>query len=312
MNTPPRSVGSLLGAIALHLVLAAVLLYAARLAPVTHPAPVAVELWSAPPASPPPTPSTQPVAATPAAAPEAAAVPPPSPRPEVAPSADTAPAADIQLKRNVRHAPHEASRPSARMPRPAPLLQHPPRPQPQPVIAAKPARAVEKPAAADKSRAAARTRTPPVTVPGGTGKGKQKARHYSDDTNDLLADLNSSNTTHPANARITQAGAANGVAGGVANGSSQARDNYAAKVQAKIRPLVQVPPDIKGNPKAVVMVQLLPTLEVRAVRLIQSSGNPAYDQAVQRAVWDAKTFPSLPAGARFADFRQLRLEFRPS
>lgn len=308
MNAP-RSLGSLLGSVALHLVLAAVLLYAARLAPVTHPAPVAVELWSAPPASPPSAVTPQPVAATPA--PEAAAAP--RPLPEAAPPADTAPAADIQLKRNVRHAPHEASRPSARKPLSTPPVEHParPRPQPQPVIAAKPARVPDKPVATDKTRAAAKAKTPPVTVPGGTGKGRQKARHYSDDTNDLLADLNSTNTSHPANARVTQAGAANGVAGGAANGSSQARDNYAARVQAKIRPLVQVPPDIKGNPKAVVTVQLLPTLEVRAVRLIQSSGNPAYDQAVQRAVWDAKIFPSLPAGARFADFRQLRLEFRP-
>ncbi|TDR80379.1 cell envelope integrity protein TolA [Paludibacterium purpuratum] len=142
-------------------------------------------------------------------------------------------------------------------------------------------------------------------------KGKQPAKHYNDDSNDLLAELGSSNTSRAPNARIDQAGAQGGVAGGSPRGTSQARDNYAAKVRAKILPLVQLPPGLQGNPMAVVQVVLLPTLEVRSVTLLQTSGNTAYDEAVQRAIREAGTFPSLPAGTRFGDVRQLRLEFRP-
>lgn len=74
---------------------------------------------------------------------------------------------------------------------------------------------------------------------------------------------------------------------------------------------MQVPEALSGNPKAVVEVTLLPSLEVRDVKLLQSSGNAAYDEAVQRAVWMAKTFPPLPAGVAFGDYRRLKLEFRP-
>lgn len=263
----------------LHAVLFVVLLLAARQTVVSEPAPVAVELWSAAP--PPPAAVTVPVAVTPVASAE------PAPEPERAESR-----ADVQLgkkpevkkpevKKQVASAPHQPARPAV-VPPPA-----------------KPSE-VKKAGVPDKNAAAH-----------AAGKGKKSAPRYNDLSNDLLADLNSSNTTRAPNARSDQAGAANGVAGGVVGGSSQARDNYAAKVRAKILPLVQLPPALQGNPKAVVQVLLLPTLEVRAVKLLQSSGNTAYDEAVQHAIMEAGTFPSLPAGTRFNDVRQLRLEFRP-
>lgn len=269
----------LICSVLVHLALAFLLFYAARESVISEPAPVSVELWTSAPLAPAVT--LKPT--------------PPVPQPETeAPAEAEQPKADIQLGRKPTPTRHDASTPSKTEPKPKPV-QHKPLPLP-PV----------KPAADKKPQP-----DKPVLAPDKPGKGKKFAKHYSDDTNDLLADLNSSNTSRPANSRVDRAGAANGVAGGVPNGSAQARDNYAAKVQSRVRPLVQLPPDLKGNPKAVVQVQLLPTLEVRAVKLLQSSGSPAYDEAVQRAIWEAKTFPALPAGMGFNEVRQIRLEFRP-
>jgi len=281
----------------LHAALALLLFYAAREQVISEPAPVSVELWSAAP-PPPAIPVTSP-------APAAMASPLAPPEPE----ADDSPArADIALGHKERHPPRVPAHEAARL-----REESKPRPQPVPLhpavvaVSKKPPRVDAKPATRDKA-VQAPDRSPP---PDKAGKGKKTARHYNDDTNDLLSDLNSSNTTRPANARTSQAGGATGVNGGTPNGASQARNNYVARVQAVVRPLVQLPSDLKGNPMAVVRVQLLPTLEVQSVKLLQSSGNSAYDEAVQRAIWSARTFPALPSGLTFSEVRMLRLSFRP-
>jgi colicin import membrane protein len=147
----------------------------------------------------------------------------------------------------------------------------------------------------------------------GSSASKTAAKVNNPFADDLLADLNSSNATHKPNAKASQAGAPGGAAqsAGAANAAKSNHGEYIGLVVARVRPHVQVPDNVSGNPKAVVEVTLLPSLEVRDVKLLQSSGNPAYDEAVQRAVWTAKTFPPLPSGAQFADFRRLKLEFRP-
>ncbi|MBV8647777.1 cell envelope integrity protein TolA [Paludibacterium sp.] len=223
-------------------------------------------------APPPPAETVKPAPATPAPQPESQ----PAPTPEV-------PKADIQLGKRP-----EVKKQAASQPKPE-----------------------AKPKAEEKPKPEAKAKAEPKPLPQPANKGKQAAKHYNDDSNDLLAELGSGNTTRAPNARVDQAGSPGGVAGGVPNGSAQARDNYAAKVRAKILPLVQVPPAMKGNPKAVVQVVLLPTLDVQRVTLLQSSGNTAYDEAVQRAIREAGTFPALPAGTRFNDVRRLTLEFRP-
>lgn len=102
------------------------------------------------------------------------------------------------------------------------------------------------------------------------------------------------------------------MAGGSANGSSTAAAGWITRIQAKIHPLVQVPPNAKPTQEVQLRVTLLPTLEVQSVEMVKSSGNPAYDEAVKRAVMEARTFPSLPAGASFGgDYRKPLLKFRP-
>jgi colicin import membrane protein len=70
-----------------------------------------------------------------------------------------------------------------------------------------------------------------------------------------------------------------------------------------------LPPDLQGNPEAIFDVVQLPTGEVLSTRLVKSSGNPAYDAAVERAILKSSPLP-LPA-ARELFARELKLTFRP-
>ena len=66
---------------------------------------------------------------------------------------------------------------------------------------------------------------------------------------------------------------------------------------------------ISGNPEAHFDVVILPTGDLVTVRKIRSSGNPAYDDAVERAIRAAEPLP-LPKD-RTLFRRDLRLIFRP-
>ena len=86
-------------------------------------------------------------------------------------------------------------------------------------------------------------------------------------------------------------------------------NEYIARIQAKVKNNWILPQDIQGNPEAVFLVVQLPTGEVLSTRLVRSSGNAAYDAAVERAILKSSPLP-LPADR--ADFaRELKLTFRP-
>ena len=70
-----------------------------------------------------------------------------------------------------------------------------------------------------------------------------------------------------------------------------------------------LPPDLQGNPEAVFDVVQLPTGEVLSVRIARSSGNRAYDAAVERAILKSSPLP-LPASRELFS-RELKLTFRP-
>ena len=90
---------------------------------------------------------------------------------------------------------------------------------------------------------------------------------------------------------------------------TKALNEYVARIQAKVRQNWILPPDLQGNPEAVFDVVQLPTGEVLSTRLVRSSGNPAYDAAVERAILKSSPLP-LPA-ARELFARELKLTFRP-
>lgn len=83
-------------------------------------------------------------------------------------------------------------------------------------------------------------------------------------------------------------------------------------ISAKVRGNTRLPDTLKGNPEVRCLVTLLPTGEVQKVRVTQSSGNAAYDEAVVRAIEKSSPLP-LPSDrdARAAFVPELSFVHRP-
>lgn len=88
-------------------------------------------------------------------------------------------------------------------------------------------------------------------------------------------------------------------------------DEYTARIRDAIRDKVTLPPSIDGNPQAEFEVKLLKNGTVAAVRLTRSSGAPAYDRAVERAIELAQPLPIPDDMEIFQQMRDLKLLFRP-
>lgn len=85
--------------------------------------------------------------------------------------------------------------------------------------------------------------------------------------------------------------------------------DYISRIQGKIRGNLVQPPNLKGNPVAHFMVTQLPTGEVLEVKLRRASGNPQYDDAVERAIRKSSPLPRPNDASVFA--RDLVLTFCP-
>lgn len=108
-----------------------------------------------------------------------------------------------------------------------------------------------------------------------------------------------------------QAKAQEAVAAQQAAAARREVDKYLDGIRSKVKRFVVVPPSVQGNPEAEVVVTLLPGGEVLNVRVRKSSGNLAYDEAVERAVRRAQPF-EVPAGDAFQrNFREFTMAFRP-
>jgi colicin import membrane protein len=90
---------------------------------------------------------------------------------------------------------------------------------------------------------------------------------------------------------------------------ASALGEYIGRIQAKVRGNWILPQDLQGNPEAIFLVIQLPTGEVLNIKLLKSSGNPAYDTAVERAILKSSPLP-LPSDRSLFD-RELKLTFRP-
>ena len=105
------------------------------------------------------------------------------------------------------------------------------------------------------------------------------------------------------------AGATGGeTAKGTALRDSGPSGSYGGKVAAKVRPNIVYPDAIAGNPRAVVQVRAAPDGTIVGKKLIQSSGNKAWDDAVLRALDKTESLP------RDVDGRvpsSLEIGFRP-
>ena len=84
------------------------------------------------------------------------------------------------------------------------------------------------------------------------------------------------------------------------------------RISAKVRSNTRLPAGLKGNPEVRCLVRLLPTGEVQSVKVTQSSGDTAYDEAVVLAIEKSSPLP-LPAEreARAAFVPELSFVHRP-
>jgi colicin import membrane protein len=90
---------------------------------------------------------------------------------------------------------------------------------------------------------------------------------------------------------------------------NRAMQTWIDKIRAKIRGNIVLPPNIQGNPQALVLVTQLPTGEVLDAKLVISSGHTAYDDAVVRAIRKSSPLPKPDSAAFFE--RELNLTFNP-
>ncbi|MHB0925694.1 MAG: cell envelope integrity protein TolA [Gallionellaceae bacterium] len=88
-------------------------------------------------------------------------------------------------------------------------------------------------------------------------------------------------------------------------------DEYTGKIVSKIRRNIVMPPSVADDARAEFSVTLLPGGSVLSARLTKSSGNAAYDNAVERAILKSQPLPLPADAALFNKFRELKLVFRP-
>jgi len=90
--------------------------------------------------------------------------------------------------------------------------------------------------------------------------------------------------------------------------------SYATAIQRKVITYWSRPPSARNGMECVISIQLVPTGEVVASRILTSSGNKAFDLSALNAVKKAGSFPELKnlSSTEFErNFRRFRLLFRP-
>ena len=108
------------------------------------------------------------------------------------------------------------------------------------------------------------------------------------------------------NAQLGATGDANST--GTAQKSSGPSAGYGGRVRAKVKPNVLFTDDITGNPSAEVEVRTTPDGTIVSQRLVKSSGNKAWDDAVIKAIIRTETMPRDVDGKVPTP---MILEFRP-
>jgi colicin import membrane protein len=88
-------------------------------------------------------------------------------------------------------------------------------------------------------------------------------------------------------------------------------DKYINDIRNRIRSKANVPDNITGNPEVHVRLRILPGGEVLQTTITKSSGNAAYDAAIERAIRSAQPLPVPPPDSElFPQFRDLNLNIR--
>ena len=196
--------------------------------------------------------------------------------------------------------------PPLAVPRPAPRAEPPP-PRIEPTPQARPEPTPVKPDIAIKEE---KKKPEPKKV-----EDKPRPRAEDDPIRRAMEKEEKSRMTSEADKELTrQKAASESAAQAAAQAAAQnqrAQADWADRVKARVRSKIpqSIANAVTGNPEVVFEVSLLPGLEVGSVRLTKSSGNPAYDEAVERAIKAASPLPA-PTSGGVAALRALTLRWR--
>lgn len=181
---------------------------------------------------------------------------------------------------------------------PAPTPEPPPEPPPVPAPEPKPAPPPPKPEIAIKEKEKPKPPPKPVPVPG------PRVDPFQEQLKREAEQLTQRKQAETAAQELAQVKASQAAAA-----RNKAVADYLGRIRGKIRGNIVLPPDIKGNPEAVFEVTQLPSGEVISVRLRKSSGSPALDAAVERAILKSSPLPK-PEQSDVFD-RLLNIPYRP-
>jgi len=102
------------------------------------------------------------------------------------------------------------------------------------------------------------------------------------------------------------------IAQGKAAAQARLVDEYKRRIADRIRRFIIEPPGLRENPEVEYDVVVLPGGEVLDVKLRRTSGQAAWDTAVERAIRRAQPLPlPPPESGLMHEFRELNLKFRP-
>jgi colicin import membrane protein len=83
-------------------------------------------------------------------------------------------------------------------------------------------------------------------------------------------------------------------------------NTFVEKIRAKIRSRANVPDTVTGKPSVQIQIRILPGGDVLDIRVLKSSGNRTYDQAIERAIRSAQPLPVPDANTElFPNFATL-------
>jgi colicin import membrane protein len=239
------------------------------------------ELWSAtpqaaaprlqePPTLPPPVPQPEPE--------------PPKPEPKAKPTPPPPPAPDPAIERRdaqialEKQKPLDKKKDTEKLEKEKAELKRKEREKVEKAAKEKTDKALEKKKAADKAEADSKKRK------------QEEARKEAE----AKADAARMDAMRNENLKRMQgmAGASGGEnAAGTALKSSGPSSSYAGRLVSRIKPNITYPGEVTGNPRAEVEVKVSPDGTILSRRIVQSSGNRAWDDAVLRAIDKTEVFP---------------------
>jgi colicin import membrane protein len=88
-------------------------------------------------------------------------------------------------------------------------------------------------------------------------------------------------------------------------------DQFKAAIRQRVQANWLRPPGVRTGLACTVVVNVIPGGDVAGVRIVESSGDPAFDRSVENAVRKAAPLPLPPDPGLFDNFRELRFVFKP-